>query len=131
LWFSFIDSAAVPQQDTSLNELFNYTPALDAMCVQVDSHPGGLKQLAGKYGVFGHITIKRLQKAESPTQALLEGKYGLAKHTIEELAGFLVDLGMETTARKAMVEKLCAIDVSDSPHLAPLRACGELLSKQS
>jgi hypothetical protein len=98
------------------------------MCEEVDSHPGGLKKLAAKYGVFGHITIKLLQKAESPTQALLEGKYGLAKHTIEELAGFLVNIGMEATARKAMVEKLRAIR---SPHLAPLRACGERLSKRS
>jgi hypothetical protein len=99
------------------------------MCEEVDSLPGGLKQLAGKYGVFDHITITRLQRAESPTQALLERKRGLAKHTIEELAGFLEDLGMETTARKAMVGKLRTIDASDSSHLAPLCACGERLSR--
>jgi hypothetical protein len=100
------------------------------MCEQVDSHPGGLKQLAGKYGVFDHITITILEKSKpSPTKALLESKRGWAKHTIEELAGFLEDLGMETTARKAMVEKLRTIDASDSSHLAPLCACGERLSR--
>jgi hypothetical protein len=103
-----------------LSELFNYTPALDAMCEQVDSHPGGLKQLAGKYGVHDHITITRLEKSKpSPTKALLESKRGWAKHTIEELAGFLAELGMETTARKAMVDLLCA---TSSPTL--LRVCG-------
>jgi hypothetical protein len=99
------------------------------MCVQVDIHPDGLKLLAFKYGVHDYTTITILENSKpSPTKALLESKRGWAKHTIEKLAGFLVYLGMETTARKAMVEKLRAIR---SPELAHLRACGERLSKRS
>jgi hypothetical protein len=117
-----------PPIPTPLSELFKYTPAVNAMCVEVDSHPDGLNRLAGKYGVVDHNTLTRLKREDSPTGALLLDKRGMEKHTIEELAGFLVDLEMETTARRAMVDKLCVIDVSNSPDLATLRACGERLS---
>jgi hypothetical protein len=107
---------------------FNYSPALDAVCRQVDFHDDGMKKLAYKYGVFGGVELALLNR-NGGTNALLSRKKGFAKHTVEELAYFLVELGMETTARDAMVKELCVIP-ADRDDLVALRDCGERLRRR-
>jgi hypothetical protein len=49
---------------------------------------------------------------------------GIVKHTVEELASFLVELGMETTAHDAMVKELREAPLGSHKDL---RSCGEYL----
>jgi hypothetical protein len=51
---------------------------------------------------------------------------GIVKHTVEELAYFLAELGMETTAHDAMVKELRETPLGSHKDL---RSCGEYLSQ--
>jgi hypothetical protein len=78
------------------------------------------KKLAFKYGVYGENTL--LSRVSGRTKELLRFKMDIVKHTVEELAYFLVKLGMEITAHNAMVKELREAPLGSHKDL---RSCGE------
>jgi hypothetical protein len=86
-------------------------PAELVSSVSVESNAAGFQR--------SKVTAK-----DEQSSATLRIKMGIVKHTVEELAYFLVELGMEeTTAHDAMVKELLR-EAPLGSH-KDLRSCGE------